>query len=169
MREKMLKQFSHLATGELTAVVVFAIVVYLLVERFPELRLLSHWPFWSAFLTLEFILLQGSLYWFLKYRSLQMKSASMPSGATRSFRILQILDLGLIGLSLILFIVGSFRELGFPAISLAISIFVLLFAIAEYVNYFHYQLSYKMAEWPLVIRSGRLKKSCLSKDFREKK
>lgn len=165
----MLKQFSHLATGELTAVVVFAIVVYLLMERFPELRLLSHLPFWSAFLTLEFILLQGSLYWFLKFRSHQKNCTSVPFGAIRAFRILQILDLGLIGLSLILIIVGIIREPGFPAIRLAISIFVLLFAMAEYVNYFHYQLSYKMAEWPLVIRSRRLKKSCLSKDFREKK
>ncbi len=53
-----------------------------------------------------------------------------------------------------------------PLGGLYISGFIYIFAILEYINYFHIQLSYdNLSDINYLIKSKRLKQACLSKDF----
>ena len=167
MREKMLKRFTYLATGEMTAVIVFLITAFLLVKTHPELRLTSLSSFWTSFLILEIFLLLGSFYWFIKQKALKrMNQTTPPAGVLQLYKIFRIANIGLLILSAILLTIEVIKRTEVPLISLAITAFVFIFAVLEYLNYYFFQLSYQPAEWQNILRAKKLRSSCLSKDLR---
>lgn len=53
-----------------------------------------------------------------------------------------------------------------PLGGLTITLFIYIFAILEFINYFYIQLSYSFSEIKDLLKSRKLKKSCMSKDFK---
>ena len=87
MRKELEKRLSYLYTGESIAVVGFIIVSFLLNKANPQLQLYSLTSFWVSFFLLEFLLVQGSTYWYSKWRRLKSENTSVtPIGMVQPFK-----------------------------------------------------------------------------------
>lgn len=73
MKRTLEKRLSYLYTGELFSVITFIFTSYLLNYVYPTLHLYSLYSFWISFLLLEFILLQGVIYWYVKWKRLKKR------------------------------------------------------------------------------------------------
>lgn len=73
MKRTLEKRLSYLYTGELFSVITFIFTSYLLNYAYPTLHLYSLYSFWVSFLLLEFILLQGVIYWYVKWKQLKKR------------------------------------------------------------------------------------------------
>lgn len=143
------KQLLSLATGELSAVIVF-IFVY----RLFSLGKAS----FIAFSFLIFILLQGSLYWFYRYTLVvnQKKVHSIVIGLLRTLKILN-----LIALSGIVIAIPATRT---DIKDLIVAVTIFLFGVIEYINYYWYRLSYGKTGFNIkILRNTGLKKSSINK------
>ncbi len=123
----MKKRLLTLAIGEFAALCVF---LWLYSEIGPGKATLA------PFIYLEFILLQGSLYWAARYLAL-MRRRSTPPCSVQLLRILRAFNGVLIAAVLVSIPFVSSR----PADLIWASL-IALFALAEYVNYYWYRLSY---------------------------
>lgn len=68
MKRHIENRLKYLYSGELAAVISFVILSVLVNHNYPDLKLYSLFSFWTAFLLLEFLLLQGTLYWYIKLK-----------------------------------------------------------------------------------------------------
>lgn len=125
--KKLKRQILNLALGELAALVTF-IFVY----RSFDLGNAS----FLAFLYLIFILLQGSIYWFYRYRLIvkEIKVGPKAIPILRFLRRLNIILLIIVGIALP-FVRSSIWDF-------IIALGIYLFGIIEYINYYWYRLSY---------------------------
>lgn len=73
MKRTLEKRLSYLYTGELFSIITFIFTSYLLNHAYPTLHLYSLYSFWVSFLLLEFILLQGTIYWYVKWKRLKKR------------------------------------------------------------------------------------------------
>lgn len=104
-----------------------------------------------ALFALNVILLQGSFYWFVKWKRLKSKQSIFPN-LPRALIFFKTFNLTLISIAPIVFIIDTPIRVTFW-----ITLFVYVFAIIEYVNYFHIQLTnYK---------NGRGKKASMAKEM----
>lgn len=168
LRKKLLKRFSYLYTGELMSVVMFIVVFFLLNKVYPQLRLYSIASFWISFFLLEFLLVQGSMYWYVKWRRLKKENTTVtPMQTVKNFKNLNKTNIGLIIITMFIFAFDFFKWYqSLPLGSLGIAGFIYIFSVLEYINYFHFQLSYdNLSDIKYLLRSKRLKQSCLSRDF----
>jgi len=168
MRKSLEKRFSFLFSGELIAAVMFIFVSMMVNQSHPELHLYSLFSFWASFLFLEFLLVQGSSYWFSKWRRLKKENLSVtPKKVVGLFWKLKRLNIVLIILIPFAFMADFMRwNWALPIDGLSLSCFIYLFALLEYINYFHTQLSYdNRSDLEYLRRTKRLKKSSLNRDF----
>lgn len=168
MRRKLEKRLSYLYTGESIATVGFIIVSFLINKAYPPLHLYSLVSFWLSFFLLEFLLVQGSMYWYTKWRRLKNENTSVtPIRMVQRLKKLQKWNIGLIIVSLFMFVIDFLKW--YPTLPLGglyISGGIYIFAILEYINYFHIQLSYdNLSDIKYLLKSKRLKQACVSKDF----
>lgn len=112
--------------------------------------------------------MQGSIYWYAKWKRLKEENIiETPIQVVKSFKNLKKFNIGLIIITIFIFAFDFLKlytslTLG----SLGIAGFIYIFAILEYINYFHFQLSYdNLSDIKYLLRSKRLKQSCLSRDF----
>lgn len=144
MQKKVEKKLVSLCTGELFAAVLFAAmwVMYIGIMEWTKPYLTSFPPLY-AFGLLELILLQGSMYWFLKLRQIRHKSRTrLPEGQRQMFQWFKRIDQCLIGVGVLILIKQLFD---FPA-TFYWFLFLYVFALIEYINYFHIRLSYQTKE-----------------------
>lgn len=121
------KRLLNLAMGELAALLVFTYVYRLTNVGKASLITFSY---------LLFILLQGSMYWFYRYRVCTMKKA--PGFiAVALLRFLKSFNMLILSLVVILI---PFVKSGIS--DLIISTGLLVFGVVEYINYYWYRLSY---------------------------
>ena len=168
LRKKLLKRFSYLYTGELMSVVGFITLIFLLKRVYPQLRLYSLTSFWISFFLLEFLLVQGSIYWYAKWKRLKIENTTITSiKIIKRYKNLKKLNIVLIIVLIFIFVFDFFKWYpSVPLHSLGIAGFIYIFAVLEYINYFHLQLSYdNLSDIKYLLRAKRLKKSCLSRDF----
>lgn len=140
MRKKIEKKYYSLFTGEFTATFAFAgvWVLYLKLYSSLETYLTSYYSLY-AFALLELLLLQGSLYWYLKLKQARQNIFSnLPLNQLKVFYLLKKLNLFLFAIGAILLI---YQLVTFQT-ELFWFIFLYLFALVEYINYFHIRLSY---------------------------
>lgn len=71
------QRFSYLYKGESFAAVLFVFLSFLVNKTYPELRLYALYSFWFSFILLEFILLQGTMYWYAKWKKLKDERISI--------------------------------------------------------------------------------------------
>jgi hypothetical protein len=168
LRINIEKRLSYLYTGESMAVVGFIIVSFLLNRTYPTLQLYSLASFWVSFFLLEFLLVQGSMYWYAKWKRLKKENISVtPIYVVKRLKKLKKWNIGLIIISPLLFVIDILKWYPYMPISgLSISVFIYVFSILEYINYFHIQLSYdNLSDIRYLLKTKRLKQASLTKDF----
>jgi hypothetical protein len=150
------------------SLIMFVFISYLVNFTYPDLHLYSLFSFWSSFLLLEFILLQGSIYWFAKWKRLNRENTSVaPIRLVQRLRVSKKWNLGMITV-----IPGAFMAdyiIWQPAVPMGVVMagFIYVFAILEYINYFHIQLSYdNRSDINSLKQTKRFKQACLSKEFK---
>lgn len=143
------KRLLNLAIGELAATLVF-IYVYSLTNLGRASQV--------TFFYLVFILLQGSIYWFYRYRLITIKKE--PSfKVVRFLRFLKNFNILILAFAVILvpFLKNSILDL-------IIAIGLLVFGIVEYINYYWYRLSYGKSGFNIkILRETGLKQSSINK------
>ncbi|HDR7515111.1 general stress protein [Bacillus mobilis] len=168
MKRTLEKRLSYLYTGELFSVITFIFTSYLLNYAYPTLHLYSLYSFWVSFLLLEFILLQGTLYWYVKWKRLKKEKTSVtPIRVIQYLKILKKINIAFIITGFITFTIDF--VIWYPHLplgGLSFTLFIYIFALLEYINYYHTQLSYNnISDIKRLIKSKKLKQSCISKDF----
>lgn len=151
MEKGLEKRLVSLFTGELAAIIAFNFVFFYL-----SLNPNNSYTLIYVFFILNFILLQGSFYWFVKWRRLKSKKVIFTS-LQRFLIVFKRINLTLkyiapIILLIEISVVGRVSLAGF-----LLTVFIYVFAIVEYINYYHIQLTnYK---------NGRGKKSSIAKEI----
>lgn len=75
----------------------FIVVFFLLKKGYPQLGLYSLDSFWISFFLLEFLLVQGSIYWYVKWKGFKKENTTLtPMQVTKSFKNLKKINIGLI-------------------------------------------------------------------------
>ncbi|MED1739513.1 hypothetical protein P4U97_08375 [Bacillus swezeyi] len=165
MKRKVQKKLFELCFGEGFAVVYFPILwiwsIDLLEWTKPYLMSI---PSLFAFALLEFLLLQGSLYWYLKYKRVKQNSCSdLSPQIIRLFLLFKRLNLMLVGAGFLIFI----YQIQNKSLDLMLYIFLYVFAVIEYINYYHIRLSYlSIEEIKLLMRQRGPRSSLLAKELR---
>lgn len=145
-----------LAILELTNVALIGVVV------FAVLNAPATWPNVVGFLLVAVHLVVGAAYWLAKLRQLRSGAARPPGIGV--FRWCRVLCGVTVGVGAITVIGAVARDPGAGTIP---GLLMALFAIAEYVNYFHIQLTHDTAaDLRRLVRTGRLHQSHLAVDLR---
>ena len=112
-----------------------------------------------ALFGLNVILIQGSFYWFVKWKRLKSKQSIFPN-LPKVFIFFKTFNLTLLSIAPIVFVIEMLIDTPVHA-PFWIVLFVYMFAIIEYVNYFQIQLTnYK---------NGRGKKASMAKEMEKLK
>ncbi|WP_147534270.1 hypothetical protein [Bacillus marasmi] len=139
----------YLFSGEFFAVVAFTLVYFYQFSSYHSYSLMY------TLFVLNFILLQGSFFWVIKWRRMRERRTILPN-LNKFFLALKKINLVLICIGPFIVIIDKIVDhSSFFILWLALIIYV--FTIIEYINYFHIQLTnYK---------DGKGKKSTIAKDI----
>ncbi|WP_077619483.1 hypothetical protein [Bacillus sinesaloumensis] len=143
MKEKAQKKLFSLWTGELSAAILFPILWIFYIPTFEwSNQYLTTFPHLYAFCLLEYILLQGSLYWYLKWR--RVKAGKTSAFTTKQLGIFRFFKIG----NLVLLVIGIPVLVYQTTFSKGLYWYLFLFgfAIIEHINYYHIRLSYMSGE-----------------------
>ena len=163
MKGHIKQKLYSLASGELVALAVFWLNFFLFKKYLvtPQALIAIVYPL----LLVSLILLQGSLYWWILIKRLSKPNFAIKQTG-RIYGLLRQVDLILLvfGIPLILIKISSW-----PVTLIAIVLW--LFALIEWINYFHWQLSYSLK--PLVLLNKlakrKLRKSKIAKEIEKSK
>ena len=167
MQKKLCKKYFQLFFGELIATILFAFIwiEFIYMVDWGVIYLTSPYTI-SVFLVLEFILLQGTLYWYLKWK--QAKRNIFMSLANHNlliFLVCKRINVFLLAIGFLVLIYLIFSQSDY----LYWYTFLYLFAAAEFINYYYYRLSYQtlseLKELFYLIRKRKLKPSKLSNEL----
>lgn len=157
MSEKLKKELTNLWTGELASI--FSLTMcYVIIIKANIIQVLY------PFLVLCFILLQGSFYWIICLKTMtQYKKYGDSVG--KLYSILKYIDI----LLFLLYIPILFMSMKISMIYYVVGIFLILFGLVEFVNYFLFRLSYKNTSILLSqIKTKKLKKSRIAREMTNK-
>jgi|SRR5690606_2321742 len=144
MYKKVKKKLFNLFCGELVATILFAFLWFFYLPQSDWLsQYVSTIPSLFAFILLELILLQGTLYWYLKWKQVKNNNfLNLPDAYLQWFNLFKKLNA--------LFIVIGIIILGYLIINGADEIywyiFIFGFAVLEHINYYHIRLSYQTSD-----------------------
>lgn len=139
---KVKRKLFGLWTGELTAALLFAALWIGYLNGFSHLAFyLTTFSSVYAFIILEFILLQGSLYWFMKWMRVSRKEDShLPSSYIQLFLLFKKMNKILLTLGLGV-LIYHYMQLGVKGLAFFLGLYA--FAWIEYINYYVIRLSYQ--------------------------
>ena len=163
MKGHIKQKLYSLASGELVALAVFWLNFFLFKKYLvtPQAQIVIAY----LLLLVSLILLQGSLYWWILIKRLRKPNFAIKQTGP-IYGLLRQVDLILLALSIPLILI----EFNSWPVSL-IAIVLWLFALIEWINYFHWQLSYSLN--PLVLLSKvakrKLRKSKIAKEIDKSK
>ncbi|AIQ67785.1 hypothetical protein [Paenibacillus graminis] len=168
MRKKHIAQKLYsLFTGELFAVIMFAVlwVLYLLMFDWAAAYLASLSSVF-IFVVLEFILLQGSYYWFFKWKQVRRKDYSaLPARQLRWFSRFRKCNLAFLAIALLI----QLDLMVSRSVERYWCLFLYLFALVEYINYYHVRLSFmSISEIKEFIRQKGFRSSKLAKELKNR-
>ena len=168
LKKRLEKRLTYLYTGELSSLIIFVFVSYLINYAYPNLQLYSLYSFWLSFILLECLLLQGTVYWYVKLKRLRNEKISItPVKIVRQLHRLKTLNIALIIIPIIAFTVDFIKWYpSFPLGGMLIAFFIYLFAGLEYINYYYIQLSYdNISDIKYLLKRKKWKLSCIKKDI----
>ena len=163
MKGHIKQKLYSLASGELVALAVFWLNFFLFKKWLttPQSLIAIAYPL----LLVSLILLQGSLYWWILIKRLSKPNFAIKQTG-RIYGLLRQVDLILLALGIPLILI---KFSSWPVSLIAIVLW--LFALIEWINYFHWQLSYSLN--PLVFLSKvakrKLRKSKIAKEIDKSK
>ena len=163
MRGHIKQKLYSLASGELVALAVFWLNFFLFKKYLatPQALISIAYPL----LLVSLILLQGSLYWWILIKRLRKPNFAINQTGP-IYGLLRQVDLILLALGMPIILI-EFSS--WPVSLIAVAIW--LFALIEWINYFHWQLSYSLN--PLVLLSKvakrKLRKSKIAKEIDKSK
>lgn len=127
---------------------------------------IKNWqPYTFGTFVICFILAQGVFYWHLKLRTIRQGEPALPSYFRPTFLFFKWSNIALLSVYLIL--MASSQALGFIDFQVSVGANgIFLFAILEYVNYYHYQLSHdSVNDLQYLIKHRRIRRSPLYIDL----
>lgn len=163
MKGRIKQKLYSLASGELAALAVFWLNFLLFKKCLvtPQTLIAITYPL----LLVSLILLQGSLYWWILIKRLRKPNFAIKQTG-RIYGLLRQVDLILLALGIPLILI---KHSSWPVT--LITIVLWLFALIEWINYFHWQLSYSLN--PLVLLNKlakrKLRKSKIAKEIEKSK
>ncbi len=159
---KLKKQLISLCTGELAASIMFVLVLLLFKhEQLISLRYVIVYPFFCLIL----VLLQGSYYWLYCLNKINHRKIS-ESGFRRLYGVFRKVDLALIALCPLIIIYDFYVTDFIIDSETVLGLFLFLFAVVEYINYFYIRLSYsRIADIFSCITLKNVRKSSLNKEL----
>ncbi|RKL66523.1 general stress protein [Salipaludibacillus neizhouensis] len=169
MKKTLEKRLAHLYSGELFSIITFVPVSYFLNYAFPNLQLYTLYSFWVSFILLEFLLLQATIYWYVKLKRLRNENNPItPIKVIRQLHCLKTVNKVMIPTTIVVFVFDVIKWYpSLPLGGLTITFFIYIFAGLEFINYFYIQLSYdNVSDVKNLLRSRKLKNSCMNKDFK---
>ena len=163
MKGHIKQKLYSLASGELVALAVFWLN-FLLFKKYlvtPQALIAIAYPL----LLVSLILLQGSLYWWILIKRLSKPNFAIKQTG-RIYGLLRQVDLILLALGIPLILI---RFSSWPVTLIAIVLW--LFALIEWINYFHWQLSYSLNPLVLLnkVAKRKLRKSKIAKEIEKSK
>ena len=156
---KIKQELTKLWTGELVAVISFWICFFIFKKWLINTKMLISVIYPLA--VLSFILIQGSIYWLILLKRLSTPQFAI-TNTRKIYSILKIVDVILLCLGIPIII------LNYVNVTVMISaIFILAFAVIEWINYYKIRLSYSYNPLILLkhIKNGKLSKSRLAKEI----
>ena len=159
---KIKQELTKLWTGELVAVISFWICFYIFKKWLINTKMLISVIYPLA--VLSFILIQGSIYWLILLKRLSTPQFAI-TNTRKIYSILKIVDLILLCVGIPIII------LNYVNVTVMISaIFILAFAVIEWINYYKIRLSYSYNPLILLkhIKNGKLSKSRLAREISER-
>ena len=159
---KIKQELTKLWTGELVAVISFLICFYIFKKWLINIKMLISVIYPLTVLSL--ILIQGSIYWLILLKRLSMPQFAI-TNTRKIYSILKIVDFLLLCLGIPIII------LNYVNVTVMISaIFILAFALIEWINYYKIRLSYSYNPLVLLkrIKNGKMSKSRLAREISER-
>lgn len=156
---KIKQELTKLWTGELVAVISFWICFYIFKKWLINTKMLISAIYPLTVLSL--ILIQGSIYWLILLKRISMPQFAI-TNTRKIYSILKIVDVILLCLGIPIII------LNYVNVTVMISaIFILAFAVIEWINYYKIRLSYSYNPLVLLkrIKNGKLSKSRLAREI----
>jgi hypothetical protein len=161
-KSKIKQELTKLWTGELVAVISFWICFYIFKKWLINTKMLISVIYPLA--VLSFILIQGSIYWLILLKRLSTPQFAI-TNTRKVYSILKIVDLILLCVGIPIII------LNYVNVTVMMSaIFILAFAVIEWINYYKIRLSYSYNPLVLLkhIKNGKLSKSRLAREISER-
>ena len=161
-KSKIKHELTKLWTGELVAVISFWICFFIFKKWLINTKMLISVIYPLTVLSL--ILIQGSIYWLILLKRISMPQFAI-TNARKIYGILKIVDVILLCLGIPIII------LNYVNVTVMISaIFILAFALIEWINYYKIRLSYSYNPLVLLkrIKNGKLSKSRLAREISER-
>ena len=158
-KSKIKHELTKLWTGELVAVISFWICFFIFKKWLINTKMLISVIY--PLTVLSFILIQGSIYWLILLKRLSTPQFAIIN-TKKIYSILKIVDLILLCLGIPIII------LNYINVTVMISvIFILAFAVIEWINYYKIRLSYSYNPLVLLrrIKNRKLSKSRLAKEI----
>lgn len=155
MQRHLERRFLSLAAGEAVSVLVFAFFYFNFRQNSGSQ---FDWGLLYPFLLLEFLLLQGSVYWLCRWLRLRSGFTTNTPGVIRSYWVLHKLNAVL----LLALPIVIWRD---PA-HLFGSLFLGGFALIEFINYFYWRLAYSPSEFLSRLAQLRFPASVLAQELR---
>jgi hypothetical protein len=161
IRQKLIKRICSLRNLEFFNIFFLPACLYIILSS----RGITNWqPYTVCMILICFLLLQGTVYWHLKLQSIY-KQTSISLGACRVFTLLKKANPSLFIFYPLLNILGNVC----PGLDFHVTFWsnlLFVFAILEYVNYYHYQLSHdNQNDLRYLLRHKKLRRSPLWKDL----
>ena len=159
---KIKQELTKLWTGELVAVISFWICFFIFKKWLINTKMLISVIYPLTVLSL--ILIQGSIYWLILLKRLSTPQFAI-TNTRKVYSILKIVDLILLCVGIPIII------LNYVNVTVMISsIFILAFAVIEWINYYKIRLSYSYNPLVLLkhIKNGKLSKSRLAREISER-
>lgn len=169
MKERLEKRLEFLYKGERFAIVIFIPLAILIPYAYPNLQLYSLLSFWTSFLILESMLIQGAYYWHAKWKCLTKEKKSLtPVRTVQRLKRLKPVNIGILIFVIITLFFDVYIHYPYlPIGGLLLSGFILTFAFLEFINYYYVQLSYdNRSDLRYLIKNKKLKRSSLNQDFK---
>lgn len=161
MRARLRRRLLYLWTFEAFNGLVWFPLVYVYVGRWGRLG----WFSLAALVVVSVMLVAGATYWYAKWRALGRRERLARPGIVAAFRAAKWLYRGLLALLAVL-LVARIVQGGASAAEFVVGGLLSLLAVLEYVNYFHWQLSYDTpGEFAYVLRHRRLKRAAPVRDL----
>lgn len=138
IRQHMIRRLRYLRNWEIVNIFFLpACIYYVLI-----LLNVQDWqPYFLSMLVICLILAQGAFYWHLKLQMVYRKETALPPYFHQTYSLFNKANVALLSIYPVLMIYGRIvQSVNFVPSFWSSALF--LFAVLEYVNYYHYQLSH---------------------------